>query len=81
MSTKNSSIPQNSHTSSRVVGESNEANNEVQEQTEGLERIEVHLDDHDTQQNEEVENQQIVGTSFYHWNMMKEHPFTILEEV
>ncbi|XP_019167994.1 PREDICTED: zinc finger BED domain-containing protein RICESLEEPER 2-like [Ipomoea nil] len=58
MSTDNSSVPQNPHTLNSVVGESNETINQSHEQSEGVERVELHSDDHDTQQNEETHEQE-----------------------
>nr|GMC89282.1 zinc finger BED domain-containing protein RICESLEEPER 2-like [Ipomoea batatas] len=63
MSTGNSSVPQNPHTLNSVVGESNENMNEVNEQAEGVERVGLHLDGHDTPLNEETETQQEFQTN------------------
>nr|GMC68356.1 zinc finger BED domain-containing protein RICESLEEPER 2-like [Ipomoea batatas] len=63
MSTGNSFVPQNLHTLNSVVGESNETINEVNVQAEGVERVGLHLDGHDTPLNEETESQQEFQTN------------------
>nr|GMC92163.1 zinc finger BED domain-containing protein RICESLEEPER 2-like [Ipomoea batatas] len=57
------SVPQNPHTLNSVVGESNETINEVNEQAEGVERVGLHLDGHDTPLNEETGIQQKFQTN------------------
>nr|GMC60990.1 zinc finger BED domain-containing protein RICESLEEPER 2-like [Ipomoea batatas] len=63
MSTGNSFVPQNLHTLNSVVGESNETINEVNVKAEGVERVGLHLDGHDTPLNEETETQQEFQTN------------------
>nr|GLL29914.1 zinc finger BED domain-containing protein RICESLEEPER 2-like [Ipomoea trifida] len=62
MSTENSSVPPNPHSLNSVIGESNETLNEIQKQVEGLERIGLHSNGHDTQENEEITNEQEIQT-------------------
>nr|GMC64469.1 zinc finger BED domain-containing protein RICESLEEPER 2-like [Ipomoea batatas] len=62
MSIENSYIPPNPHSLNSVIGESNETLNELQKQVEGLERIGLHSNGHDTQENEEITNEQDIQT-------------------
>jgi len=63
MSTESSSIPQNTYTSTRAIGENNETNTEMKGQAGLFERIELQSKDHDTQQNEETTSLQEFQTN------------------
>nr|GLL46381.1 zinc finger BED domain-containing protein RICESLEEPER 4-like [Ipomoea trifida] len=54
---------QNPHSLNSVVVESNDILNDIQEQAEGLERVILHSDGYDTQQNEETTNEQEFQTN------------------
>nr|GMC66613.1 zinc finger BED domain-containing protein RICESLEEPER 2-like [Ipomoea batatas] len=62
MSIENSSIPPNPHSLNSVVGKSNEMLNEIQKQVEGLERVGLHSNGYDTQENDEITIEQEIQT-------------------
>nr|GMD14586.1 zinc finger BED domain-containing protein RICESLEEPER 2-like [Ipomoea batatas] len=79
MSTENSSIPQNTYTSSNAVGENIETNIEVNEQAGAFEKIGLHSNDHDTQQNEETVSQQDFQTNKRKKTSCVWDDFTVIE--
>nr|GMC52582.1 zinc finger BED domain-containing protein RICESLEEPER 2-like [Ipomoea batatas] len=70
MSTENSSIPQNTYTSSNAVGENIETNIESERVSSSIPPLHPGKFD-----------MELMRESATHWIMMHEHPFTILEEV